>query len=143
MIKLQAIGHLGKDATVNTVGTAKVINFTVAHTEKYKDSAGVQQSKTIWIECAKWGEQTAVAAYLLKGTQVYVEGTPEIKTFQKNDGTMGTSLSCRVLAVQLLGGNTQGQQANGTQTAQSQPAKAAASTNPPPPVETGSDDLPF
>jgi len=104
MIKMQVIGHLGKDCVVNTVNGKSVINFTVAHSEKYKDSQGTLQEKTIWVDCAYWTDRTAVAPYLQKGTQVFVEGQPEARSFQRNDGTPGSSLSLRVREVQLLGG---------------------------------------
>ncbi len=104
MIKMQVIGNLGKDCIVNTVNAKNVINFTVAHTEKYKDSQGVQQEKTTWVDCAYWVDRTTIAQYLTKGKQVFVEGTPEVRTFQRNDGTPGASLSLRVRDVQLLGG---------------------------------------
>jgi len=107
MIKLQAIGHLGKDCITNTVNGKNVINFSVAHTEKYKDAQGNQVEKTTWVECAYWTERTAISQYLRKGTQVYVEGTPEVRTYPKNDGTTGASLTIRVLNVQLLGGRSE------------------------------------
>ena len=103
MIKMQIIGRLGKDCIVNTVNGKNVINFSLAHSEKYKDSQGAMQEKTIWVDCAYWTDRTAVAQYLTKGTQVYADGQPELKTFQRNDGTPGTSLSLRVREVQLLG----------------------------------------
>ncbi len=104
MIKMQIIGNLGKDCVVNTVNGKNVINFTVAHTEKYKDSQGNQQEKTTWVDCAYWTDRTAIAQYLTKGKQVFVEGQPEARSFQRNDGTPGSSLSLRVREVQLLGG---------------------------------------
>ncbi len=104
MIKLTAIGNLGKDCIVNTVNGKSVINFSVAHTEKFKDTAGQQKDKTIWVECAYWTDRTAVAPYLKKGTQVYVEGTPDIRTYTTPDGRTGTSLTLRVQSVQLIGG---------------------------------------
>ena len=104
MIKLTAIGNLGKDCTVNTVNNKTVINFSVAHTEKFKDNMGVQKDKTIWVECAYWTDRTAVAPYLKKGTQVYVEGTPDLRTYTTNDGRTATSLTLRVQNVQLIGG---------------------------------------
>jgi single-strand DNA-binding protein len=104
MIKMQIIGNLGKDCVVNTVNGKNVINFTVAHTEKYKDSQGTQQEKTTWVDCAYWTDRTAIAPYLTKGKQVYAEGIPEARSFQRNDGTPGSSLSLRVREVQLLGG---------------------------------------
>jgi single-strand DNA-binding protein len=104
MIKIQIIGHLGKDCVVNTVNGKSVINFTVAHTEKYKDSQGNLQEKTTWVDCAYWTDRTAIAQYLTKGKQVYAEGQPEARSFQRNDGTAGASLSMRVREIQLLGG---------------------------------------
>ena len=103
MIKLQVIGNLGKDCVTNTVNGKNVINFNVAHTEKVKDAQGNQKDKTIWVECAYWTDRTGIAPYLKKGTQVYAEGTPEVRTYPKNDGTTGVSLTLRVQSVQLLG----------------------------------------
>jgi len=78
----------------------------VAHTEKFRDAQGNQKDKTIWVECAYWTDRTGVAPYLKKGTQVYAEGTPEVRTYPKNDGTTGVSLTLRVQSVQLLGGRS-------------------------------------
>src|ERR1700722_3395830 len=103
MIKLQVIGHLGKDAIVNNVNGKTVINFNVAHSEKFKDAQGNQKDRTIWVDCAYWTDRTAVAPYLKKGTQVFAEGIPDLRTYQKSDGTQGVSLTLRVLSVQLLG----------------------------------------
>ena len=99
MIKMQIIGNLGRDCVVNTVNGKNVINFTVAHTEKYKDSQGNMQEKTTWVDCAYWTDRTAIAQYLTKGKQVYAEGQPEAKGFQRNDGTPGSSLTLRVREV--------------------------------------------
>lgn len=113
MIKLQVIGNLGKDCVTNAVNGKNVINFNVAHTEKFKDAQGNQKDKTIWVDCAYWTERTGIAPYLRKGTQVYVEGTPEVRTYPKNDGTTGASLTLRVLSVQLLGQRSEGGEGGG------------------------------
>ena len=139
MIKLQIIGHLGKDCVTNTVNGKNVINFNVAHTEKFKDSQGNQKDKTTWVECAYWTDRTAIAPYLRKGTQVYAEGTPELKTYPKNDGTTGTSLTLRVFSVQLLG--SRNENSGGENSYSSQPATATAgSANE---ITEAMDDLPF
>jgi single-strand DNA-binding protein len=109
MIKLQVIGNLGKDCVMNQVNGKNVINFNVAHTEKYKDSSGAVKEKTTWVECAYWTDRVGVAPYLKRGSQVYVEGIPELRHYQKNDGTPGTSLSLRVLSLQLTGNRPEGQ----------------------------------
>ena len=132
MIKLQVIGNIGKDATVNNVNGRNVINFSVCHTEKYKDAQGVQKDKSVWVDCAKWGEKTGIVPYLTKGTKVYVEGTCEVRTWNK-DGKSGASLVLNVVSVELLGGNQQQVQQPvqhpSTTTLQSDPLQ--------------SDDLPF
>jgi single-strand DNA-binding protein len=142
MIKMQVIGNLGKDCVVNTVNGKNVINFTVAHTEKYKDSQGNNQEKTTWVDCAYWTDRTAIAPYLTKGTQVFVEGVPEVRSFTRGDGTAGASLSMRIREVQLLGrkgdnnsgGGNYGNDSLGS-ARQDVPASAG--------IDNGADDLPF
>src|SRR5580765_5346588 len=143
MIKLQVIGNLGKDCVVNTVNGKNVINFTVAHTEKYRDSQGNNQEKTTWVDCAYWTDKTAVSPYLTKGKQVYVEGTPEARSFQRNDGTPGSSLSLRVREIQLLGGR--GDSGGGATMANTAAASSSSNSSIPSPNEITEpvDDLPF
>ena len=140
MIKMQVIGNLGKDCVVNTVNGKNVINFTVAHTEKYRDSQGNNQEKTTWVDCAYWTDRTAIAPYLQKGTQVFVEGAPEVRSFTRNDGTAGASLSLRVREVQLLGRKGEGAGGGGYQ--DSAPARQQDS-QPAGVVDDVADDLPF
>ena len=104
MIKLTLIGNLGKDCVVNNVNGKNVINFNVAHTEKFKDSSGMQKEKTIWVECAYWSDRTGISPYLKKGTNVYLEGSPDVRTYTTNEGKQGASLRLTVQYVQLLGG---------------------------------------
>ena len=143
MIKMQVIGRLGKDCVVNTVNGKNVMNFTVAHSEKYKDSQGNLQEKTIWVDCAYWNDRTAVAQYLTKGTQVYVEGQPEARSFQRNDGTPGASLSLRVREVQLLGGRSDGGNTYSNTAAITASTAANASIPSASEITEPIDDLPF
>lgn len=140
MIKMQVIGNLGKDCVVNTVNGKNVINFTVAHTEKYRDSQGNNQEKTTWVDCAYWTDRTALAPYLTKGKQVFVEGAPEARAFQRNDGTPGSSLSLRIREVQLLGGRGESgspSMGENDSTPESSSASSSGSFSEP------ADDLPF
>ena len=148
MIKMQVIGHLGKDCVVNAVNGKNVINFSVAHTERFKDAQGNQKERTTWVECAYWTDRTGIAPYLKKGQQVFTEGTPEIRTFTRNDGTTGSSLSLRVQYVQLVGGREGGestgvQQVQGAAVSQ-QHAYVPANDPMAMPSDAGlGDDLPF
>lgn len=135
MIKLQIIGHLGKDAASNSVGGKNVINFSVAHSEKYKDRNGDMVNKTTWVECSYWTEKTGILPYLKKGTSVYCEGTPEVRTYEKNDGTFGTSLTLRVSSINLLSANSQQQQS----TASAPQSHGSVASD----ISEPMDDLPF
>ena len=152
MIKLQVIGNLGKDCIVKEINGKNVINFSVAHSERYKDAQGNQKERTTWVECAYWTDRTAVAQYLTKGKTVYAEGTPEADAYTNKDGNVSGTLRMRVQTVQLLGGNTGGDNqgtsassgnnyssANNT-TAAPRPASPAPM---PAAVSDAADDLPF
>ncbi len=144
MIKMQVIGNLGKDCVVNTVNGKNVINFTVAHTEKYRDSQGNNQEKTTWVDCAYWTDRTAVAPYLQKGTQVFVEGAPEVRSFTRNDGTAGASLSLRVREVQLLGRKGDNVGGSSSHAQYEAPSSGRQDTPAPAGIDEGvTDDLPF
>lgn len=133
MLKAEIIGHLGADARVNDVNGQKVINFDVCHSEKYKDQNGADVTKNIWVQCAYWTDRTGIAPYLKKGTQVFVEGIPNVNLYKTNDGKHGASLTLRVRMVQLLGGS--GREENRTQ--QTAPRQEQSVD------QYSADDLPF
>ena len=140
MIKLQIVGNLGKDCIVKEVNGKNVINFSVAHTEKFKDSQGNPKERTTWVECAYWTDRTAVAPYLKKGQLVYAEGSPEADGYMNKENQAAATLRMRVQNLQLLGSKTSdGVQAN-------QPAMAETSTygsNKFADTSEPADDLPF
>ena len=143
MIKLQIIGNLGKDCVVNTVNGKNVINFAVAHTEKYRDSQGNNQEKSTWVDCAYWTDKTAVAQYLTKGKQIFTEGTPEVRSFTRQDGTGGASLSLRVREVQLLGGKGETGGSSPSYNSNAGASSSSASVPSPNEITEPVDDLPF
>ncbi len=136
MLKAQIIGHLGSDAQVNNVSGKTVININVAHSETWTGNDGVKNQKTVWVDCAYWTERTAIAQYLKKGTQVYVEGGIEAKTYQNRNGITESKLVCRVMSIQLLGsGNGSGGGNVAQPAAQSQPVNSD--------ISEPDQDLPF
>ena len=125
MIKLQIVGNLGKDCIVKEVNGKNVINFSVAHTERFKDALGNQKERTTWVECAYWTDRTAVAPYLKKGQLVYAEGSPEAEGYMNKDNQAAATLRMRVQNVQLLGSKS----TDGVQSSQSAMAAAETSSN--------------
>ena len=143
MIKLQVIGNLGKDCIVKEINGKNVINFSVAHTERFKDSQGNQKERTTWVECAYWTDRTALSQYLKKGQLVYAEGSPEADAYLNKENVASATLRMRVQNIQLLGGSKDGQgatQGNVTNTGKTTaPVVHTAPVN----VGSGTDDLPF
>lgn len=142
MLKMQILGNLGKDAVMQQHGTDNVLNFSVCHTDRYKDSNGVLVEKPTWVECSWWIDgRSAVGQYLKKGTMVWIEGFPGSRPWETKDGKKASNLTMRVFNLQLCGG---GQRENQQQPSQQAPA-------PPPssdqggyvPAQTEDDSLPF
>lgn len=102
MLNTTLIGNIGKDAVLNNVNGKNVINFSIAHNEKYKDQNGVEINKTLWISCALWVEKTGILPYLKRGTLVYVEGKPDAKIYTGQDGKSVANLHLRVSHIELL-----------------------------------------
>ena len=143
MIKLQIVGNLGKDAILKEVNGKSVINFSVAHTERFKDSTGNLKERTTWVECAYWTDRTAVAQYLKKGKMVYAEGSPEADAYMNKENQAAATLRMRVQNLQLLGGNegsaTNAPSSLGNNSAVSSPPATASLVS----DLSVADDLPF
>ncbi len=147
MIKLQVIGNLGKDCIVKEVKGKTVINFSVAHSEKYKDAEGNLKERTTWVECAYWSDRTAIAPYLTKGTTVYAEGSPEADAYMNKDNQAAATLRMRVQNIQLLGSRSNTDNHGGNSNANYAAPRPAAQAPAPAAVATAisdaADDLPF
>lgn len=115
MLKTQAIGRVGKDATAKEINGRFVINFSVAVNERtVNPTTGEVMQDTTWLSCAMWRDNMGkVWEYLKKGQQVYVEGKPSYRIYKKSDNRPGLDVTLKVERVELLGssgnGNTTGQ----------------------------------
>ena len=98
VLQLHVTGHIGQDATVTNTNGKSVVNFSVAHTESYKNSEGVKVDKTTWVNCSYWDAEK-VAPYLKKGTIVQLQGTPAAVAYTSKNGENRADLR---LTVQLL-----------------------------------------
>ena len=89
-------GNIGKDAVTRSTGSGKkVTGWSVA----VEDRSGTEK-RTIWFDCALWGERgESLAQYLTKGTRVAVSGD---LSFREYEGK--TILTVRADQVTLLGG---------------------------------------
>ncbi len=106
MLELTIIGNLTADATIKDWNGKSFIAFNIAENQQYTGADGVKREKTTYVSCLKpiRGENSGIAQYLRKGTQVYARGRASAKPFSRGDGTLDASLNCSVDYVQLLGG---------------------------------------
>ncbi len=136
LLKMQVIGNLGRDASLKDFNGKKVLNFSVAHTEKFKNRDGVVTEKTTWVECSMWDKE-GLAPYLKQGQLVHLDGTPSVNAFETKEGKPAASLRLAVFGLQLLGGKKEDGKHAPSPTASVPVAHAAPVGNP------DDDDLPF
>ena len=80
------IGNLGRDAeTRHTPSGVAVTNFSIATARRVKDQSGEWRDETDWHDIVLWRGEN-VAPYLLKGTQVYVEGRLQTRSWDDQSG---------------------------------------------------------
>ncbi len=101
------IGHLGKDAETRFTpsGTA-VTNFSLATNRRFKNQqTGEWQEESDWHDIVLWKAE-ALANYLQKGKQIYVEGRLQTRSWEDQSGNKKyrTEVIADPFGVILLGG---------------------------------------
>lgn len=84
MQKINLIGCIGQDATVNHEKTFSVLNFSLAVNKRYKE-AGEWKEKPIWYRCSLWRKPEQldkIKDYLKKGSKIYLSGDFEAALYQ-------------------------------------------------------------
>ena len=125
--RVQLIGNLGADVELkNTPSGKAVANLSVATSYKPKEGA----EKVEWHRVTVWGVTAEnCAKYIAKGSQVFVEGRLETRSWEK-DGQKRYSTEIVADSVLFLGSRTTGA-----------PRPAAATDEPP--ATTPFDDPPL
>ncbi len=103
--KAIVVGRLGGDPEVRyTQGGTAVANFTVATTEKWKDkSSGEMQEQTEWHRIVAWQRLGEICGeYLSKGSQVYIEGKLQTRSWEK-DGVKRYTTEIIAKEMKMLG----------------------------------------
>lgn len=103
LLEISIIGHVGQDAIVKEFNGKKTIQFTVAHSRKYKNAAGQEVQSTTWVRCSSFRERDNLSKYILKGTMVYVRGSLNVGVYQQQaSGQWVPSVDCLVSEIKLL-----------------------------------------
>lgn len=116
MQKTILIGRVGMDATINDVSNGKkVVNFSVCHSETYKDTIGVKHEKSQWFSCSYFTERLNIAQYIRKGDNIYVEGKVEATIYNDKLGKPQVQLKLIVSSIQLIGNSNNQSQGSSEQ----------------------------
>ena len=103
MVKIEIIGRLTADPSMNEVRGKNCTNFTVAADTNLKDSDG--NKITQFYRVSAWGKQAeACAKFINKASQVFVSGSLKVDTYSGSDGSTKVGLSISANEVQFLGG---------------------------------------
>lgn len=141
------VGNVGKDPEVRYLDkNVAVANFTMATTERgYTMQNGTQvPDRTEWHNIVAWrGLAELAEKYIRKGTQLYVEGKIQTRSWEK-EGVKRYTTEIYAETIQLLGKRPESTDSG---SAASTPAAAATPTTAVPeseaPITGGEDDLPF
>ncbi len=106
--RVQLIGNLGMDPEVKTYGDGKkMVKFSIATTENYKNGDGKKVSETQWHNIIIWNNGLAEIAekYLIKGREVAVEGKLMHRHYDDKDGNKKFITEIVVSELLMLGKN--------------------------------------
>jgi len=103
--KVQLIGNLGNAPEVRTTETGKkLVKFSVATNEIYRNSNGEKVKETQWHNLIAWGKLAEIAEkYLLKGTEVAIEGKLINRNYTDKEGNKKYVTEIQVNELLLLG----------------------------------------
>jgi single-strand DNA-binding protein len=86
--KVQLIGNLGQNPEIRTFDNGKsMARFSLATTDSYRDATGKKITETQWHNLVAWGNLAKIAEkYLIKGSEVAVEGKLTHKVYDDKEG---------------------------------------------------------
>ncbi len=86
--KVQLIGHVGQEPEIKTFdGGKKVVNFTLATNEIYKNEKGEKVEQTEWHKVSAWGKVAdIIEKYVTKGKEIAIEGKLTHRSYDDKNG---------------------------------------------------------
>lgn len=86
--KVQLIGNLGANPEVRTYDNGKTVaRFSLATNDTYQDVDGNKITNTQWHSLVAWGGLAKIVEkYLVKGSEVAVEGKLTHRTYEDKEG---------------------------------------------------------
>ena len=103
--KVQLIGNLGNAPEVrNTESGKKLVRFSVATNESYRNANGEKVTETQWHNLIAWGKVADIAEkFLIKGTEVAIEGKLVNRNYTDKEGNKKYITEVQVNEILMLG----------------------------------------
>ena len=134
--KVILIGRLGKDPEVRYAPSgAAVANFTMATSEEWKDkNTGEKQERTEWHRIVAWRRLGEICGeYLHKGSQVYIEGRLQTRSWEDREGNRRYTTEIVAQSMQML--DSLGKEGRAESQSERFPMEE--------PIDIPDDDIPF
>ena len=107
--KVQLIGNVGNEPEMTVLESGKkVIRFSLATSENYKNANGEKVQTTDWHNLVAWGKTAEIIdQYAGKGKQVAVEGKLISRSYETKEGEKRYITEVVVNEVVLLGSKSE------------------------------------
>ena len=125
------LGRVGQDPKVKQFDNGKLVNFTIATSEKYTAKDGKKVENTEWHNISVSGKLADIAEkYVTKGMQLFVEGKIKTRSWEK-DGVKHYQTEIQATELQFV------------ESKKGESDKNDLNVPPQPIVDDNSGDLPF
>ena len=143
--KVILVGRLGKDPEVKyTPSGTPVAKFTLATDEVFKDRTGEQQRRTEWHTIVAWSKLAEICGeYLVKGKQVYIEGSIRSRQWEDQTGNKRTAYEIVARDMKMLGSRADSERGGTAPSRGTAPQETDSPPTPPPSPEITDEDIPF
>jgi len=132
VLRTEMVGHVGRDPETRYMPSGEAVtNFSVAHTDRWKDkSSGEQKESTEWVRWVAFGRQAEIIGqYVKQGDQIWLAGQQRTRSWDK-DGQKHYSTEIRLKEFEFIGKKQERDQ--------SKPDDFGV-----PPADDFDDDIPF
>ena len=103
--KVQLIGNLGQNPEIKTLdGGKKLARFNIATNESYRNASGEKIIETQWHNLVAFGKLAEIVEkYMIKGSEVAVEGKLTYRTYNDKEGNKRHFTEIKVNELLMLG----------------------------------------
>jgi single-strand DNA-binding protein len=134
--KVILVGNLGSDPELRYTPSGKAVaSFNLATHEKWTGKDGEKNERTEWHRIVAWDRLGEICGeYLHKGSQIYIEGRLQTRSWEDKDGNKRSTTEIITQTMQMLG----------SPGAKAGTAKSAEESFPTEqPITVPEDDIPF